>query len=138
MDTKQVFHTNFVLLNQEYNNILATVRNTQKRNCFPLTAEGKSYPQFATLAPFHYSLAKIKSDVIGMVTDYGNMERASSGAQKMDIMLINEREKKMAVTLWEEKAKQFQDACIFADIYGFLAKSFAENGCRKLRDFALD
>ncbi|KAK1394567.1 hypothetical protein POM88_013623 [Heracleum sosnowskyi] len=77
---------------------------------------------------------KCIADVTGMVTDYGNPERASNGALKQDIVLANERGKKMTVTLWEEMAEQFQAALnetrgvpVFAVICGLLTKKFADN-----------
>ncbi|KAK1391346.1 hypothetical protein POM88_010402 [Heracleum sosnowskyi] len=164
----------------EENQIIATVRNSQRANVFPLISEGKVYrisdvriasapkkyravdrdiaityyhgtqiepTRDTAIIPQHkFELTALENianfvnvvyaliDVTGMVTDYGNPERASNGALKKDIVLANERGKKMTVTLWEEKAEQFQTALnetrgvpVFVVISGLLAKNFADN-----------
>lgn len=73
-------------------------------------------------------------DVIGMVLSYGQLEKRSNGAEKMDVVLINERNEKIVITLWEERAYHFlssmaeiEQSALFVVITGLIAKRFSDN-----------
>ncbi|KAL1811779.1 hypothetical protein ACET3Z_021844 [Daucus carota] len=90
------------------------------------------------LQPFHrvkdlVGDTKCLIDVIGMVMSYGQLEKRSHDAQKMDVVLIDTSKEKMLVTLWEDKALQFmssirevQEKATFVAITGLLAKKFSD------------
>ncbi|XP_074347872.1 uncharacterized protein LOC141686723 [Apium graveolens] len=69
-----------------------------------------------------------------MVVSYGQMEKRSNGAEKLDIVVINEKHEKIIVTLWEERAIQLhtslteiKDSAMFIVITGLLAKKNSDN-----------
>nr|XP_017227896.1 PREDICTED: replication protein A 70 kDa DNA-binding subunit D-like [Daucus carota subsp. sativus] len=53
-------------------------------------------------------LFPLQIDVIGMVTTIGRLEKRSNGVEKLDVALTDDRNEKIIVTLWEERAYQFQ------------------------------
>ncbi|XP_063941419.1 replication protein A 70 kDa DNA-binding subunit D-like [Daucus carota subsp. sativus] len=72
-------------------------------------------------------------DVVGMVTSVGRLEKRTNGAEKLDVALTDSRNEKMIVTLWEDRAYQFQASLqntgqspIFVVITGLLAKKFSD------------
>ncbi|KAK1383677.1 hypothetical protein POM88_021412 [Heracleum sosnowskyi] len=71
-------------------------------------------------------------DVLGMVSSYGQLEKRSNGAKKIDAVLNNAGNEKVVVTLWEERADEFLAAVadtnkspLFVVITGLLAKKFS-------------
>ncbi|KAK1389887.1 hypothetical protein POM88_018065 [Heracleum sosnowskyi] len=73
-------------------------------------------------------------DVVGMVRSYCNLERRNNGAQKMDLVLTDQRAENVLVTLWEDRATQFldllppsKDGPLFVVITGLLAKKFSDS-----------
>ncbi|KAK1386702.1 hypothetical protein POM88_014880 [Heracleum sosnowskyi] len=72
-------------------------------------------------------------DVMGMVISYGHLETRTNGARKMDVILANARNENLAVSLWENKALEFQKSlatavkgAVFVVITGLLAKKFSD------------
>ncbi|XP_063948114.1 replication protein A 70 kDa DNA-binding subunit D-like [Daucus carota subsp. sativus] len=102
------------------------------------TEDNQSIPQYKfELQPFDKVqglVGQIKNliDVVGMVTSIGRLEKRTNGAEKMDVALTDSRNEKMIVTLWEDRAYQFQESLqntgqspIFVVITGLLAKKFS-------------
>ncbi|KAL1818436.1 hypothetical protein ACET3Z_013305 [Daucus carota] len=99
--------------------------------------DNNSIPHYKfELQPFHRVkdlVGRVKNliDVIGMVTTIGRLEKRSNGVEKLDVALTDDRNEKIIVTLWEERAYQFQagldnrgQSPLFVVITGLLAKKF--------------
>ncbi|XP_063938166.1 uncharacterized protein LOC135148001 [Daucus carota subsp. sativus] len=79
-------------------------------------------------------------DVIGMVTSIGRLEKRTNGSEKIDVALLDNKNQKMIVTLWDEKAYQFHagievgsQSAMFVAITGLLAKQFSGTNKRPVR-----
>ncbi|KAL1803163.1 hypothetical protein ACET3Z_031810 [Daucus carota] len=90
-------------------------------------------------------VGEVKSliDVIGMITTVGKLETRTNGAQKLDVALVNERNEKLIVTLWEDRAYHFQStmakdtsSAVFVVISGLLAKKFSDKASLSSTDAA--
>uniref|UniRef100_A0A166EQD1 Replication factor A C-terminal domain-containing protein n=1 Tax=Daucus carota subsp. sativus TaxID=79200 RepID=A0A166EQD1_DAUCS len=73
-------------------------------------------------------------DIMGMVKDVSSLETTSKGSKKLDVLLVDDRNHDMVISLWEEKATHFmesmaplQDAAVFVIITGLLAKQYSGN-----------
>ncbi|WOG92530.1 hypothetical protein DCAR_0311800 [Daucus carota subsp. sativus] len=71
-------------------------------------------------------------EVVGLLEEYGDQETASNRAKKLDILLLDSRNNNMIVTLWEDKAAQFQEGLqqsnegpIFVIVTGLLVKKYS-------------
>ncbi|KAK1351313.1 hypothetical protein POM88_054477 [Heracleum sosnowskyi] len=151
----QVMFTNVIFVDEEDSHMLATVRNNQKdafitvdRDLsinFYYKTKIEKVPDNVIIPRYKFELKEIEDvqnyvgdvkcfiDVIGMVISYGHMEARSNGASKMDVITTNARNKKVSVSLWEEKALEFRDSlaavgkgAVFVVIAGLMAKKFSD------------
>ncbi|KAL8106855.1 hypothetical protein AgCh_023593, partial [Apium graveolens] len=107
--TNQLMFTNLILLDEEDNHMLATVRNNQKDIYLPLLCEGEVY-----------SISNVK--IVPGSALYRSVNRDLATGVK-----------KMVVALWEDKATHFLEllakesnvAC-FVVIIGLLAKKYSD------------
>ncbi|KAK1370447.1 hypothetical protein POM88_036539 [Heracleum sosnowskyi] len=175
-----LLHTNVILLDEEKNHIVATIRNNQKQIYLPLLKEHRVYsisnfkvvpgpalyrsvdrefainfffntrieekPDTGVIPLYKFELQsfdKVKNlvgrlrcliDVVGKVLSYGHLMKMTNGTEKMDVLLINERNEFMTITLWKVGATHFldllatsKDGPVFVVMTGLVAKKFSDS-----------